>query len=148
VAGTQQELAALPHEMVHILFADAFRTTAPPKWAEEGLALSMDTADKRARHGRDLDDALRTRTILPLKRLLADAGYPAAEQRAAFYSQSLSLVEYLTEKASPREFMRFAKLSTTHGADHALAEVYQMDAEQLDHHWQRYVARESLAVSP
>lgn len=148
VRDAQQELSALPHEMVHVLFADAFPTIAPPKWAEEGLALSMDTADKRARHGRDLEDAFRTRTNLPLKRLMADAEYPAAEQRAAFYGQSLSLVEYLTEQASPREFMRFAKLSTTHGADHALAEVYQMDADQLDRHWQRFVARESLAVSP
>ena len=148
VEDSKQGLSALPHELVHVLFVDVFPTTAPPKWVEEGLALSMDTPDKRARHGRDLDAALRTRTTLPLKRLLADVEYPAATQRAAFYAQSLSLVEYLSGQASPREFLEFARLSTTHGSEHALAEVYQLDADQLERNWLRYMTHESLAANP
>ena len=114
-ANPEQGLAALPHELVHVLFADAFPTTAPPKWAEEGLALMMDPADKRARHARDLAAAFRSRSTLPLTRLLVDADYPAASQRAEFYAQSLSLVEFLTQLDSPKQFLRFVKLSTEQG---------------------------------
>ena len=133
----EQGLAALPHELVHVLFADAFPTTAPPKWAEEGLALLMDPADKRARHARDLDTAFHSRSTLPLTRLLVDADYPAASQRAEFYAQSLSLVEYLTQLDSPKQFLRFVKLSTEQGHDRALSAIYGMDRRELDRCWRQ-----------
>ena len=140
-----QGLAALPHELVHVLFADAFPTTAPPKWAEEGLALLMDTADKRARHEWDLDVAIRTRSSIPLARLLADSDYPAAQQRAVFYAQSLSLVEFLTDLKSPTEFVRFVKLSMERGHNHALAAVYGLDCHQLSRRWWKHASGIQLA---
>jgi hypothetical protein len=133
----EQGLAALPHELVHVLFADAFPTTAPPKWAEEGLALLMDPTDKRARHRRDLAAAFHSRSTLPLARLLVDADYPAATQRAEFYAQSLSLVEFLTQLDSPKQFLRFVKLSTEQGHDRALSAVYGMDSRELDRCWRQ-----------
>ncbi len=136
-ANPEQGLAALPHELVHVLFADAFPTTPPPKWAEEGLALLMDPADKRARHGRDLDAAFRSRSTLPLTRLLIDADYPAASQRAEFYAQSLSLVDFLTQLDSPKQFLRFVKLSTEQGHNRALSAVYGMDTRELDRRWRQ-----------
>jgi hypothetical protein len=136
-ASPEQGLAALPHELVHVLFADAFPTTAPPKWAEEGLALMMDPADKRARHRRDLDAAFRARSTLSLDRLLVGAGYPSASARAAFYAQSLSLVEFLTQRESPKQFLRFVKVSTQQGYDRALSEVYGMDSRELERCWRR-----------
>lgn len=144
-AGSEQDLAALPHEMMHVLFADAFPTNAPPKWAEEGLALSVDTAEKRSRHARDLERALRTRTTLPLNRIVADVDYPDASQRAAFYAQSLSLVDYLTSRSSTKNFIRYAKLSTEHGHVHALSAVYGLKDSELDRNWREYVNTVKLA---
>lgn len=135
-----ESLAAVPHELVHILFADAFPTTAPPKWAEEGLALSLDSPAKRARHEQDLAAAMRSGTMLPLNRLLADADYPAAPQRAAFYAQSLSLVDYLTHQEPPQEFLRYVKLSTERGHSRALAAVYGLEEAELDRRWQEHLA--------
>ena len=136
----KQGLSALPHELVHILFADAFPKTAPPKWAEEGMALLFDPPDKKARHERDLDLAISSNTTLSLDRLLADVDYPSASRRAAFYAQSLSLVDYMTRLNSPKDFVRFASLSTQYGPDHALSVVYKMDAKQLGRSWTTYAA--------
>lgn len=131
----ERGLAALPHELVHVLFADAFPTTAPPKWAEEGFALLLDPPDKQSRHRRDLDDALQTNSTLPLHRLLSGTAYPAAAQRATFYAQSLSLVEYLTEHESPAEFIRFVKISHDRGHEFALRDVYGLDIRTLESGW-------------
>jgi hypothetical protein len=139
-------LAALPHELVHVLFVDAFPTRLPPKWAEEGLALVMDPADKQARHRRDLDAAFRSRSTLPISRLLADENYPTLSQRAAFYGQSLSLVEYLMRQATPADFVRFVQLSVERGADRALADVYQLNARELERDWRLYATSTSLAA--
>jgi hypothetical protein len=141
----EKGLAALPHELVHVLFVDAFPTVAPPKWAEEGLALVMDSRDKRVRHLRDLDAALQSHSTLPLRRLLADDNYPSASHRAAFYGQSLSLVEYLMQTAPPQDFIRFVKLSTTHGADRALTDVYRLSATELERDWRNSLTSTALA---
>jgi len=133
--NVDQGLAALPHELVHVLFADAFPTTAPPKWAEEGLALLMDPAEKRARHARDLEAALHTRSTITLERLLADVEYPATSQRAAFYGQSMSLVDYFVHLESPKEFVRYLKLSAELGQDRALHAIYGMHRQELEQRW-------------
>jgi hypothetical protein len=144
-SDSDRAVSALAHEMTHVLFADAFPTTAPPKWAEEGLALLMDDAEKRARHARDLDAALQSRSTVPIARLLVNAEYPTAAHRAAFYAQSLSLVDYLTQLESPKEFLRFVKLSTERGHDHALLAVYGITSGELDRRWWQHALEIQLA---
>jgi Peptidase MA superfamily len=145
VVNVDQGLSALPHELVHVLFADAFPTTAPPKWAEEGLALLMDPAEKRARHSRDLDAALRAHSTIPLGRLLADVEYPASTQRAVFYGQSMSLVDYFVQLDSPKEFVRYLKISAERGQEYALQAVYDMDRQELERRWSQYAEGMKLA---
>jgi hypothetical protein len=134
-ANAEQGLSALPHEMIHILFVDAFPTSAPPKWAEEGLALTMDSSDKKSRHARDLNAAIQASSTLPIARLLSDVEYPAASQRATFYAQSLSLVEYFTQQDTPKEFIRYLRLSAQLGQDRALLAVYDLDGPELNRRW-------------
>lgn len=145
--NVDQGLAALPHELVHVLFVDVFPTRVPPKWAEEGLALVMDSAEKQSRHRRDLDDAVRAHSTLPVSRLLADENYPSLAQRAAFYGQSLSLVEYLMQQAPPADFVRFVKLSVERGADRALVEVYHSSAVELERDWRIFVTSTPLTAA-
>lgn len=142
--NVEQGLSALPHELVHVLFADAFPKNPPPKWAEEGLALLMDPADKRARHAHDLEVALRARSTLQLARLLSDVDYPVASQRAAFYAQSMSLVEYLTQLDTPKEFVRYLKLLGGVGHDRALEAVYKIDRQELEQRWWQRAAGTQL----
>jgi hypothetical protein len=104
----------------------------------------MDPAEKQARHGRDLQAAIRSRSTLPLIRIFGDSEYPAAWQRATFYAQSHSLVEFLTELDSPTEFLRFVTLSTELGSDRALVEVYGIGSDELERRWQQHAARLQL----
>jgi hypothetical protein len=140
VLAADKPLAALPHELAHVLFADAFPTTAPPKWAEEGLALLLDSPDKQARHHRDLAAAIRGRSLLPLRQVLADTEYPSSSHRAAFYAQSLSLVAFLTESQSPKDFVRFVKLSLAHGNESALKSVYGIGLAELEVNWRKQLS--------
>jgi hypothetical protein len=138
---TNSDLSALPHELVHVLFADAFPATVPPKWAEEGLALMMDTDEKRARHLRDLKSAFQSKSELPLMQLFERTDYPGDARRALFYAQSLSVAEYLMQLDSPRQFMRFALLSADQGYERALGTVYGINTQELDFRWRKSAAQ-------
>jgi hypothetical protein len=139
-----EALSALPHEMTHVLLADVFPAEPPPRWAEEGLALLMDPAEKRARHDRDLRQAVHTQTTIPLAKFLAGVEYPDTSQRAVFYGQSHSLVEYLTNLESREQFVAYLQLSTRLGYEHALQTVYGMDARELDRKWRSHLGAVQL----
>ena len=126
---------------------------AHPAWEAVGMGFDSsvesrgreDTPEKRARHARDLDAALRSSTTLPLARLLVDANYPAAAHRAAFYAQSMSLVELLTELESPRTFVQFVKHSTEQGTDRALLTTYGLSTRELERRWHERLSGIQLA---
>jgi hypothetical protein len=142
-------LSALPHELVHVLFAELFPNAAPPRWAEEGFALLNDPDDKRARHRRDLHYALRTKTTLSLNDLLSATDYPTDWQRAVFYGQSMSLVEYLTRLDTPQQFVRFVKLCMDMGRDHALKAVYNINGlGDLERRWHQHALASAIPQGP
>jgi len=142
VEDCTKSLSALPHEMVHILLADRFPKTAPPRWAEEGLALLNDAEEKQSRHHIDLRNALQTRTTIPLRTLFATADYPSDWQRAVFYGESMSVVEYLTQLDKPEQFLRFVDLSMDVGHEHALSEVYNIDSSHdFERLWRQYALK-------
>ena len=141
-------LSALRHELIHVLFAELYPNTMPPRWAEEGLALLNDSEDKQARHLNDLRQAVEANTTIPLNRLLATADYPTGWQRAVFYGQSMSVVEYLTQLNTPDQFLRFVQLNLEAGHGHALRTVYKVDSlDDLERGWREY-ALASLASKP
>lgn len=132
-------LSALRHELIHVLFAELFPQAVPPRWAEEGLALLNDSDDKQVRHLNDLRDAVETSTTIPLNRLFAAVDYPTGWQRAVFYGQSMSVVEYLTQLDTPDQFLRFVQLSLDAGHEHALRTVYKIDSlDDLERGWREY----------
>ena len=142
----KQALSAVPHELTHVLLADVFPASPPPRWAEEGLALLADPADKRARHARDLRRALQTNTTLPLATFFTNADYPAARDRAVFYAQSMSLAEYLVALDSPQRFVEFVELGERVGHAAALRRIYDIQGlAELENKWLRYAASQSVA---
>jgi hypothetical protein len=118
-----------------------FRVLRRPSGRKRGWHFSSIRPKKSALHERDLDIALRSNTTLSFDRLLSDVDYPSAAYRSTFYAQSLSLVDYMMTLNSPKEFVRFASLSTQHGPDHALSVVYDMDTRQLSDNWRAHAAR-------
>lgn len=138
----------IAHELVHAIFAERFPNAAPPRWAEEGAALLADTQTKRAAHQRDFRQALRTGTAFRVDDLVRMNDYPPPTRFAAFYGQSLVLVDFLTQLGEPGDFVRFVDRSIEAGHDTALNEIYQISStSQLEQLWTERAVKVLLAAN-
>jgi len=114
----------LPHELTHVLLADEFPHGRLPRWADEGAAMLADTADKRQRHRHDAHNARLRGTQLSVGQLLAVDQPMASDRMAAFYGQSLTLVEHLTTRGDRRKFLDFLHEADRAGYDVSLKTHY------------------------
>jgi hypothetical protein len=130
-------LAALPHEMTHVILADLLDGRQPPRWADEGMATLADTRDKQLLHERDLAAGLTSGAAFRVGDLLGIETYPQPARIAAFYGQSVSLTAFLALRDDPAKFVEFLRRGLDRGYDKALREVYAIDGvthlEQLWH---------------
>ena len=110
----------VPHELTHVLLADEFPHGRLPRWADEGAAMLADSKQKRARHRRDALLAGEQGRAFSVAQLLAvDRPLPASRM-AAFYGQSLILVEDLVARGDRRRFLDFLHAADHHGYDSSL----------------------------
>lgn len=127
---------ALPHELTHLVLADAVGARPLPRWLDEGLAVLAESSTKQARRKVELDRAVAAHGTIPTHELLTLAGFPSARQRDVFYSQSASLAAYLVERDGAVAFLKFARQSLELGTDAALRDVYGIaDAGRLERLW-------------
>ncbi|HUY34696.1 MAG TPA: hypothetical protein VMV69_18265 [Pirellulales bacterium] len=140
--------AAVGHELTHVILADVFANGVVPQWADEGMAVLADTAEKQLLHLRDLHIARRQGNHLRMVELFTLAGHPG-ERQAAFYGQSASVVKFLVARGTPEQFVRFVQASSNEGYDRALRDVYQIHGVgELERHWsQSVVVEESVALA-
>lgn len=140
--------AALGHELTHIVLADLFPGSRVPAWADEGMAVLADPSGKQDGHLRDLRTAQLQRNSFRLVELLALDGYPQSDRHAAFYGQSASLVQYLVERGTPEQFVRFVRSGAASGYEQALRDTYRINGvADLEHRWRQHVnAIDSFAV--
>ncbi len=142
-------VAALPHELCHVVLADRFRESPAPLWFDEGVALLYDSAAKRALHERDLKAGQQRRIAVPLPELLRQAEYPQAERWGVFYGQSAALVRCLLANGSPGELINFVHRSQDVGIDLALRETYHLaNIDDLHRVWQRGALNLSAELPP
>jgi hypothetical protein len=128
--------AALPHELTHVVLADAFAGEELPRWADEGMAMLADPPDKLAGHARDLDAAVAEHKIFHLGTLLSQNEYPAADGRTVFYGESISVASYLLSRRPAADFVRFLHLAAKSGYDASLRDMYGIqDLGQLERLW-------------
>jgi hypothetical protein len=120
-------LAAVPHEMTHVVLADLLDGRQPPRWADEGMAILADTRDKQLLHDRDLAQGLASRAAFRVAELLSMDAYPHPSRVAAFYGQSASLTACLARRDDPAKFVEFLRRSLDAGYDKALHDVYHLD---------------------
>jgi hypothetical protein len=131
-------VAALPHEMCHLVLADRFRATPAPLWFDEGVALQYDSPAKRQLHERDLRHGLQRGEVFSLTELLAENRYPPQSQWGVFYGQSGSLVRWLLTRESPEKLVQFIGRSHEHGASRALADTYGVGSfDDLYRQWRK-----------
>jgi hypothetical protein len=132
--------AALPHELTHVILADAFAGEELPRWADEGMAMQADPPSKLAGHNRDLDAAIAAQRVFHVGELFAKQEYPTADGRTVFYGESASLVSFLVARRPPSEFVRFIRQSNTSGYSAALRDVYGIESvASLERQWRSLV---------
>jgi hypothetical protein len=140
--------AALPHELTHVILADHFSEDSLPRWADEGMAVLADTQAKRALHARDLHGAWARGTTFRVADLLPLKDYPSNDRFAAFYGQSLSIVDYLVSRDSPHQFVKFLDVAKSNGYDQALRDCYRIrDISELERLWAASLADTSAVVA-
>lgn len=148
LAAEHDMLAALPHEMTHVLLADRYQGQQPPPWLDEGVATLADTITKQQRHLRDLQMALSGGNRMSIATMVALDGPIPSRQRASFYGQSVALATILTRLDHPHRIFEFAQAAQEHGAERALKRVYKLDLADLDRRIANLALESDLAIQP
>ena len=139
---------ALAHELVHVVLADHFVHAAPPRWADEGLALLFDAPEKQREHESDFRDAMRRGLAWPAAELLTLEDYPADSPRQrVFYGQSAALVRWLIARRTAATFIRFVDDSHAIGVGPSLRRHYDLDSAAALHlAWKETAPIHSLSL--
>jgi tetratricopeptide (TPR) repeat protein len=128
--------AVLPHETTHVVLAGQFGTHQVPRWADEGVAVLAEPADKVDLHRRNLARCQRDGQLLSLRELMQLSDYPQPRQIGAFYAQSVSLVDYLSRLKGAAVFTQFVRDGLREGYEPALRRHYGLrDFAELEERW-------------
>ena len=100
---------SLPRELTHVVLADLFPFTPPPKWAEEGMAVLACSTDEVNRYSRTMVKCAREGKLFTVAALVEMKDYPAAEKITGFCCGSVSLAEYLVKLKGEKHFTTFLR---------------------------------------
>jgi hypothetical protein len=129
-------VGVLPHETTHVVLAGHFGDHAVPRWADEGMAVLSEPRDRIERHLRNLPQHKADRHLFGTGQLMKLDAYPDPRYIGPFYAQSVSLVDFLTERAGPRVFAKFLKDGLAGGYEPALQRYYNIQSfAELEQQW-------------
>lgn len=133
---------ALPHELTHVVLAERFAGRPLPRWVDEGLAMLHESAAKRTIRLTALRETLHRRAALPLRDVMNQERLPSAQDRDAFYGQSVALTSFLIERFGSKRFLAFVDAVPQTGVDAALAAHFGLDGvAALQVAWNRWTSR-------
>jgi hypothetical protein len=121
---------ALPRELTHVVLADLFPYTPPPRWAEEGIAILAGSPEEIGRYLRTLPRCARNGELFTVTALLEMKDFPAADKVTGFYCGSVSLVEYLVKLKGEKHFTTFLRDCQRYGTASALKRQYGIESAQ------------------
>ena len=116
--------SALPHELTHVVLGERFGGHALPRWADEGIAMLSESAEKHRERLESLQEILARQPTIAIADLIKANRFPSPQLRDAFYGQSLGLSSLLIRKSSPAKFANFVEESVAIGGDRALQQHY------------------------
>jgi len=138
--------AVLPHETTHVVLAGMFGGHAVPRWADEGIAVLSEPADKIEHHRRNLTQSASLGQMFALKELMELNDYPQARRIGAFYAQSVAFVDFLTRQKGPIVMTRFLGDGLRDGYESALRRHYSLDFAGLEQRWQEHLSTQAVAA--
>lgn len=118
---------SLPRELTHVVLADLFPYTPPPKWAEEGMAVLAGSTEEATRYTKTMVKCAREGKLFTVAALLEMKDYPAAEKFTGFCCGSVSLVEYLVKLKGEKHFTTFLRDCQRYGSASALKRQYDFE---------------------
>ena len=139
----------LPHEMGHIIFREfvGFDNNDVPIWLEEGVACYQEDF-KRATSNAIVKDAMKKGILMSLDKLtyfvFVDRNEKDNIAVNLFYSESVSIVDYLIKEFGKDKFVLFCQnLRDKKDLDRAVASVYPFsNTDELDLAWQKHLKDE------
>lgn len=140
-------IGVLPHEATHIVLAGRFGAHLVPRWADEGMAVLSEPAERISSHTNDLTRLSAQTGIFPIKSLMSQQDYPEARLMGTFYAQSVSVVNHMTKMKGPRVFALFINDGLNHGYDLALRNHYQMNWDQLESSWRQQTIQQNQKIT-
>lgn len=130
---------ALPRELTHVILADLFPSTAPPKWAALGMAVLSESPEQLSRYRRTVARCDRDGELQPLGKLLAATEVPA-KAVTGFAVESVSLVDFLVRWKGEKHFITFLRDAQRYGFESGLKRQYQVaDSRELEPLWRKNV---------
>lgn len=128
----------LKHELCHLILHAAIQSRNLPRWLDEGVSqwVSDGIAEIVIQHDHAaLDEAVLSRTVIPLKNLTNGFPEEPAPLQLA-YDESRSFVEYLVQEYGEEELQNFL-LSLKRGdtVEAALQKHYAGDLKALEIRW-------------
>jgi hypothetical protein len=131
--------AVLPHEATHVVLAGQFGRGQLPRWADEGMAVLTEPAEKLEQHRYNL--ARCRAQLFAVNELMQLPDWPASKRISAFYAQSVSLVSYLCGLRDARTFTQFLRDGLREGYEPALRRHYGIQGfADLQGRWGEHVA--------
>jgi tetratricopeptide (TPR) repeat protein len=137
----------LPHETTHIVLAGMFDRHHVPRWADEGIAVLTEPAYKVDQHRRNLDKSQQEGLLFGLSELMRAENYPEPRRIAAFYAQSVCVVEFMSELRGPQTFTAFVRDGLNIGYEAALQKHYGMNMTELQRRWDQHLAQGHRVVA-
>lgn len=139
----------LPHETTHVVLAGQFGPFAVPRWADEGMAVLSEPADKVEQHRKNLARCARENQLFVVQDLMKMNDYPQPRQISAFYAQSVILVDYLAKQRGPAVFASFVRDGLREGYEPALQKHYGLTGfAELQQRWNQQLAAEMNGQMP
>jgi hypothetical protein len=129
---------ALGHELVHVILADRFIDGPPPRWADEGLAMLFDSAEKQRGHDEDFRDAaIRGLAWSGLDMFDIELDPADIARERVFYGESLALVRWFLGQGSAGTFLAFLDDCEECGLAESLDRHYGIRSlVEFDSRWQ------------
>jgi hypothetical protein len=128
--------AVLIHETTHVVLGGQFGEQQIPRWADEGMAILSEPSATIEGHRRSLRQCYQDGLLFHLRDLMQLGDYPEPRRVAAFYAESVSLVEFLANEKGPEQLAPFVRDARKLGYEAALKRHYGYGSfEELEQKW-------------
>ncbi len=135
--------SVLPHEATHVVLAGRFDSLPVPRWADEGMAVLTEPPHRVERYLRNLPRLDQDHMLFEVGKLMRMNDYPEARLVDPFYTQGVSLVDFLSKEKGPQAFTAFLREGMRSGYEPALRKHYKIESfAELERRWRAFAFAE------